>query len=408
MERSTKRMAAPLTVKAGGQEGDVTAVFSTFGNVDSQGDVMLPGSIPNNQEVALVWSHDWGSLPVGKGRTVVSKDRALFEGHFFTDTQMGLEAYKTVKNMGSLQEYSFGFAVKDAEFGQQDGQPVRFVKGVDLFEVSPVLIGANRQTGTVAIKSTDGLVVGCDCEVCQRAEFDALTPDEKITAYYESLDDPASLKAVWSTAYVNGLNDSAFAVIEPGGSKDEEGKTVPRSLRHFPHHDSGGNLDAPHVRNGLARVPQSSLSDALKARAESHLRNHANDMGIGKSSDVDPEDGEVFADQIERVLLEVHGILHRTEDVIALRAKAGRALSDARRRRLLALRDELSALLDETDPAKGTDNDEEEDDAKGLVLVDDTQDELRQMRDRFLNLDEMLRAEERARTRKDKLHAFAG
>ena len=40
-----------------------------------------------------------------------------------------------------------------------------------------------------------------------------------------------------------------------GGSKDSEGKTVPRSLRHFPVHD------AAHVRNALARAPQSPFGD---------------------------------------------------------------------------------------------------------------------------------------------------
>lgn len=41
-------------------------------------------------------------------------------------------------------------------------------------------------------------------------------------------------KAVWSDAYVNDLPDSAFLLVETGGRKDDEGKTVPRSLRHFP------------------------------------------------------------------------------------------------------------------------------------------------------------------------------
>jgi hypothetical protein len=50
---------------------------------------------------------------------------------------------------------------------------------------------------------------------------------------------------------INDLPDSAFAYIEPGGKKDESGKTTPRSLRHFPIHDEA------HVRNALARAPQS-------------------------------------------------------------------------------------------------------------------------------------------------------
>lgn len=75
------------------------------------------------------------------------------------------------------------------------------------------------------------------------------------------------LKAVWSTAYVNSLPDSAFLHVESGGSKDSEGKTVPRSLRHFPVKDANGNVDLAHVRNALARIPQSNLPQAVKDRA---------------------------------------------------------------------------------------------------------------------------------------------
>jgi len=54
-----------------------------------------------------------------------------------------------------------------------------------------------------------------------------------------------------SAAGANDLPDSAFAYIEPGGTKDGSGRTVPRSLRHFP------VQDADHVRNALSRAPQS-------------------------------------------------------------------------------------------------------------------------------------------------------
>jgi len=72
--------------------------------------------------------------------------------------------------------------------------------------------------------------------------------------------------AKWSTAYINDLPDSAFLYIEPGGKKDEEGKTVPRSLRHFPYKDHTGKIDLPHLRNALARIPQSNLPKTVKER----------------------------------------------------------------------------------------------------------------------------------------------
>ncbi|MFQ5788329.1 MAG: hypothetical protein ACE5H1_10175, partial [Thermodesulfobacteriota bacterium] len=58
-------------------------------------------------------------------------------------------------------------------------------------------------------------------------------------------------KITKSSAIINNLPDSAFAFIESGGKKDATGKTVPRSLRHFPVHDPS------HTRNALARVNQS-------------------------------------------------------------------------------------------------------------------------------------------------------
>jgi phage I-like protein len=78
--------------------------------------------------------------------------------------------------------------------------------------------------------------------------------------------------AEWSTAFINDLPDSSFLYIEPGGSKDSEGKTTPRSLRHFPVKDASGKVDLPHVRNAIARAPQSSLPDAVKTRVQNAAR----------------------------------------------------------------------------------------------------------------------------------------
>jgi hypothetical protein len=72
--------------------------------------------------------------------------------------------------------------------------------------------------------------------------------------------------AEWSTAYVNDLPDSAFLYVEPGGEKDGDGKTTPRSLRHFPVRDAEGRLDEAHVANALSRIPQSNVPDSVKER----------------------------------------------------------------------------------------------------------------------------------------------
>ena len=72
----------------------------------------------------------------------------------------------------------------------------------------------------------------------------------------------------------NDLPDSDFAYIQPGGKKDPEGKTVPRSLRHLPIND------AAHVRNALARLDQTDISAEAKKTALKKIKAAAKKFGI--------------------------------------------------------------------------------------------------------------------------------
>ena len=151
MERKTFR--GKLTLKAAEGEGAFTAVFATLGVKDLDGDVTIPGAFQEGQEVRIArWGHNWGDLPVGKGTIHADEKEARVEGQFFMDTQGGQEHYKTVKALGDLQEWSYGFDILEEEPGEVNGEPVRFLKSLDVFEVSPVLLGAGIDTRTEAIK----------------------------------------------------------------------------------------------------------------------------------------------------------------------------------------------------------------------------------------------------------------
>lgn len=81
------------------------------------------------------------------------------------------------------------------------------------------------------------------------------------------------LAKTFTTKRRNDLPDSDFAYIAPGGKK-VGGKTEPRSLRHFP------IPDAAHVRNALARLPQSKLSPEVKAKILKKLKSKAKEYGV--------------------------------------------------------------------------------------------------------------------------------
>jgi hypothetical protein len=71
----------------------------------------------------------------------------------------------------------------------------------------------------------------------------------------------------WSRARIVALPDSAFAVVEttPDG----------RRLRHLPHHDETGAVDAAHLRAARARLRQVHWADPASADlARRHLEAH--------------------------------------------------------------------------------------------------------------------------------------
>lgn len=137
-------------------KGEVTAVFATFNTVDSDKDVTLPGAFEDGAEVVIsAYGHkSWeGLLPVGKGVIQTTKTEAVLEGQFFMDTLDGADTFKTVKNLGALGQWSYGYDAKEYSFGEFEGQQVRFLQKQAVHEISPVLLGAGVNTRTLSAKS---------------------------------------------------------------------------------------------------------------------------------------------------------------------------------------------------------------------------------------------------------------
>jgi hypothetical protein len=122
--------------------------------------------------------------------------------------------------------------------------------------------------------------------------------------YYEDMD--MNVKAVWTTAYVNNLPDSAFLFVQSGGKKDGEGKTVPRNYRHFPVKDASGKYDPAHVRNAIGRIPQSNApglnKDAVQKRAQRILASLKKESGT--------------ASLLERVITAVKEVLGQDDEPV--------------------------------------------------------------------------------------------
>lgn len=82
-------------------------------------------------------------------------------------------------------------------------------------------------------------------------------------------DRPDELKAVWTAKYVGSLPDSSFLYVEPNCKN--------KGCRHFPVKDASGQLDLPHLRNAIARIPQSN-APGLTPEKKTQLQNSARKM----------------------------------------------------------------------------------------------------------------------------------
>jgi len=135
--------------------GHLTAAFAQLNVIDSDGDITVKGAFPSKNVVLSAYGHtSWdGALPLGRGSIKEDGDWAVFDGQFFLDTTHGRDAFATVKGLGELAEYSYGFNILDSRPVTVDGKSTRELRSLDVFEVSPVLKGAGVGTHTRALKS---------------------------------------------------------------------------------------------------------------------------------------------------------------------------------------------------------------------------------------------------------------
>jgi HK97 family phage prohead protease len=150
-------------------QGIVECFVAGVGNKDSVGDVLLPGAFNGSlrrRKPRVVWGHNWND-PIGKvleiyevppsdPRLPMKMKSAGIGGlyarvQFNLNSEKGKEAFANVAFFGEEQEWSIGYKTIQASF--DPNLQANILKEVELYEVSPVLHGANQLTGTISVKS---------------------------------------------------------------------------------------------------------------------------------------------------------------------------------------------------------------------------------------------------------------
>ena len=347
-------------------EGKVSAVFSVFNSLDSDGDVVEPGAIKSgfkSGNVPMVWAHKW-DMPIGKGYITEDNDKATFTGEFFMDTDSGKEAYKIVKNMGDMQQWSFGYRVNDSEYGKlkKDGsdneEDVRFLKDLTVFEVSPVLVGANQETYTLAIKSNTDLL-------------NDIKDDVKGVMTNESMNQPDPNETQENDLYENNLYEENLSDNEEQAMKLLSGMAgdmkvilnaiplgedadLPKELK-----DSVATLSERAKTIGNIFTTEEIFEDPAKALAAAEesgktikiVDNDGNTYYKVSDIEEDVEEGTTvsFSRQVKDVLAAFNDLMARATAIAMLRAKDGRKLGMKATDALRAVQEDLQESWNEVD-----------------------------------------------------------
>lgn len=249
-----KYKAAPARVKAtgdGNDSGVFEGIISVFGNVDSWGDVVLPGAFTDTlaewkasgDPIPVWWSHrmddpmmnigvvlDAEELGAGDERIPEWADRWVKDhGGLWVKGQIDTgdsASDKAIAARKLLQErrvtqFSYAYDVIEGGWGEADGRDAYELRKLKLYEVSPTPIGANDLTELLAAKSARrkaGRGLSAKNENAIREAVALLNSALSVLDADDDGDDEKSTKA----------KDE-----EPGGAKSEEPRMDPELIRQL-------------------------------------------------------------------------------------------------------------------------------------------------------------------------------
>jgi len=159
-EISNKQKNVTFCIKQDASEDGVfTGMASTFGNIDSDNDIIVEGaftkSLQSGRKIRLLSQHNMGE-PIGTITEVIQTSKGLqVTGKLTLEVQKAKEVRALIQD-GAIDSFSIGFMINDSEFDNDRG--VRLIKEADLFEVSIVTFPANDQAEIFTMKNDTTLL----------------------------------------------------------------------------------------------------------------------------------------------------------------------------------------------------------------------------------------------------------
>lgn len=171
-----------------GESGVFTAYASVFGNIDSYGEIVMPGAFKADLErwaekgdpIPLLFGHNMGDPDFNIGHLLSAEEDdvgLLVKAQIDLDSPKGPYTYKLLKER-RISQMSFAFDVLDGARSQRpkadgDGENEVFeLKALKLHEVSVVPLGANQETDVLMVKA--GRALSSKNESSLRGAYEAI------------------------------------------------------------------------------------------------------------------------------------------------------------------------------------------------------------------------------------------
>lgn len=161
------RETKSIQSKAETEGRTITGICSVFGNVDSWGDRMHPGSFTKTisegrARAKHLWNHDFSRPPIASIKELKEITRSelpddilsfapdatgglIVKREYYVNNELSELVFEAIK-AGDISEMSFGFDPTKFDFSEMDGKQIREIREVKLFDTSDVLWGMNNAT----------------------------------------------------------------------------------------------------------------------------------------------------------------------------------------------------------------------------------------------------------------------
>lgn len=255
-EMQYKSSLACIERKDAGEDGSlhIKAYALAFGNVDSWGDIIVPGAVDeflkgeNLQRMALCYQHNMDEV-IGVITEVGVDEKGMWFEADVLPTTTGKDV-QTLIRAGAIKEFSIGYYANAYHYEKRDGYDfdIRILDQITIVEVSPVTRAANPQAVLLDAKN-------------EQIEEKQETPIIEANMEMEMKELKQSLEAAQAEAKT--AKDAVVAMEEAAKKQSEEINNLDASIK-------AQQAEIEAMRKNMAEKQAENFGTALKSALEAN------------------------------------------------------------------------------------------------------------------------------------------